>query len=134
MSIPQKPRTHARAPSVGVGSCSGVGPGLPGRGAVRAGWRRIGLVVAVPLTLALSLGLAGCSDDADRIDQNYGTDVGADYHLPKDASSKDATEATPDAGAPTDPDAAADAAVVVPDASQVEPADAAADGGEATSG
>jgi hypothetical protein len=134
MSIPQKSRAHAHAPSGGARACSGVGPGQPGHHARPGGWPGIGVLVAVPLTIALSLGVVSCSDDADRIDQNYGTDVGAGFHLPQDASAKDAADAespAPDAVVPTDPDAATgDAGVVAPDASQVEPADAAADGGD----
>jgi hypothetical protein len=142
MSIPKKPRTLAQAPSAGVGSGSGVGPGRPEGNEIRSAWARAGFFAAFPLTLALSVTLAGCSDDADRIDQNYGKDVGAGYHLPKDASddsgSAPADSAAPavDAGAGTDPDAAAsDAGLVAPDAPQVEPSDATADGaGEATTG
>jgi hypothetical protein len=121
MSIPQKPRTHAPASSAGVGSFSGVGPGRPG------------FFAALPLTIALALASSACSDDGDRIDQNYGKDVGDGYHLPSDAS---ADAPAVDAGAATDPDAAAgDAGVVAPDAPQVEPSDATADGAdEATPG
>jgi hypothetical protein len=139
MSIPKKPRTHAQAPSVVVGSGTGVGPGLPEGDESRSGWTRFGFLMAFPLTIALSVTLAGCSDDAERIDQNYGKDVGEGYHLPKDASDDTdsaAADSAVDAGAATDPDmAASDAGLVAPDAPQVEPSDATADGaGEATPG
>ncbi|HEX7918418.1 MAG TPA: hypothetical protein VF454_03395 [Gemmatimonadales bacterium] len=72
----------------------------------------------------LGVGLPACSDDADRIDQSYGSHVGEDFHLDGASASDAADAAAPavDAGA----DAATDAGVVAPDAF---PADAAADGG-----
>jgi hypothetical protein len=55
---------------------------------------RVGLVVG----LGLGLCLVGCSDDAERRDQHYGTDTGAGYQLPKSDAGTDASDAS-DAGA-----------------------------------
>ncbi len=47
------------------------------------------------LVLACAFGSAACSDDKDRRDVLYGTDVGADYQLPARPNDAAAVETTP---------------------------------------
>jgi hypothetical protein len=63
---------------------------------------RVGLVVGLALGFCLGPCLVGCSDDAERRDQYYGTDTGVGYQLP-------------DTGVPTDSADARDAGAGAPD-------------------